>query len=177
MKTWLQSLFNRFKKRKQSSRAERTVVEDRVINHVKSIVMTACAEFGRSGYAGRCFINNDMSKRMSVLMYRIENHLYEDLGKRIKLGNTTMCGGTIRTLSTGKDVSGYPRAQYKLQLPLYGRVIFEYGAKAVVSGKTTTIRPCARIIISAFDVIELTELSKLIYLEVRDTVDTKIVGW
>lgn len=177
MKTWLQSLLNKIKGRRRSSRVERTVVEEKILQHVESIIMTACAEFGRSGYAGRSFISNDMSRRMSVLMYRIENHLYDELGNRITLGNTTLCGGSIRTLATGKDSQGYPRAQYKLQLPMFGKVVYEYGARAVVDGDKTLVRPYGKIIIGPFDIVEIEALPRLINFEIKEQVDVTSFGW
>lgn len=177
MKTWLRSLFKRRKEPRRSPRVVRSVVEEKVIQHVQSIVMTACSEFAKSGYAGKSIVNTDMARRMSALMYRIENHLYDDLGTRITLGNTTLCGGTIRTLATGKDQNGYPRSQYKLQLPLYGRVVFEFSAVATIIDGHTIVRPHGKMYITAFDIIEFDEIDRLINLEIRDVVDTATFGW
>ena len=166
-------------KKTKAKEPKRTIVEEKIHERLTDIITEACRYFQERAECSKDFIYMfDYSNKASQFGFCLENHLYSKIGERIRLGNTSICGGSIRTVDTSKDRLGLPRAIYKIRLPIYGQVMVEYFTKKwSSSGKGTVLRPVVRVVFSAFEKENSNKVSQLFSLTVKEDIATDMIGY
>ncbi len=165
---------------RKAKQSERTIVEDKIHARLADIVQEACRYFGEQTECSKDYAYVfDYENKAIQFGFVLENHLYSMVGDRIRLGNTSICGGSIKTVDTSKDRLGLPRAIYKIRLPIYGGVLVEYYSQKwnTSTRKITIIRPVVRVVFSAFDKEFCQKVPSLFSLTVNSVIEAERIGY
>lgn len=165
---------------KQIYHVKHTSIEQEIIQNLIGYIHSACDDF--VDCTGHVQINEQAiyfkmyKDQATTLMYCIEKHLYNNVGKRVQLGNTSICGGVIKTIDTSRDQMDLPRSKYSIAMPMIGKILVEYGSVAVTgSNGDTDIFPKISVVLNAFDTISISR--SLFKVTLKSDIDKSKVGW
>lgn len=165
-----------FKKRAEF-KIEYSFVEKEIIWKLNECVTESVSEFNtyikdRGAY---CQLKDQYIAKATTLIFCLEKHLYTNIGNRIRLGNTSICGGSIQTLEKSADKMRFPRARYRIQLPMIGSVYVTISSRILKqSEQETIVAPIINIDINAFD--HLQHHPSVCYT-INKKIDDTLVGW